>query len=96
MDRYSLPGETPDRTASKKVGKQALVYIGAFYIAWIPNAIAILIKNHDKKRSPILILFVAICTPLQGFLNLIVYIRPKIIRHFEMQGNQTMAQSTSS
>jgi hypothetical protein len=60
---------------------QALYYMGAFLFTWIfPTVfqITFLVSNHQVNYE--LLFMTAFIIPIQGLLNLIVYLRPKFIK----------------
>jgi len=68
-------------TQSKKVAMQAFHYVGAFFVTWtFPTLFQIVIVSASKFPFPLLFL-TALFVPIQGLLNLIVFIRPKFIRY---------------
>lgn len=78
-DRYNVDGVNR-RQSSKKVANQALLYTGSFLITWIFEFLTRLLQAVTGKTFfPLLILFV-IFWPLQGFLNFLIYIRPRFLR----------------
>jgi hypothetical protein len=73
------------QTAIQKMERQtfwqALFYLGAFYLTW-----PILLAANFSKRaqgSYGFMLLVIILGPLQGFLNFLVYARPRILKRIE-------------
>jgi hypothetical protein len=73
------------QTAIQKMERQtfwqALFYLGAFYVTWP----ILLVANFCRpaQRSYGFMLVVVIMGPLQGFLNFLVYARPRILKRME-------------
>lgn len=65
---------------SRKVTVQALSYVVAFYITWIFGTINRLLQLFTGESYFPLMLLHSIFTPAQGFLNFLVYFRPKMCR----------------
>jgi hypothetical protein len=66
---------------SRKIAKQAAYYVGAFYAAWFFPTIFQLVLVTSGKVHFALLFLTALCVPIQGLLNLIVFLRPKYIRY---------------
>jgi Tfp pilus assembly major pilin PilA len=89
---------------------QALYYMGAFLFTWIfPTIYQITFLVSHHKATYGLLFITAFIIPVQGLLNLIVYLRPKFVkqrrRHNKQQQQQqqpplslptTMASATAS
>lgn len=85
--RYSsgsldIEGKALPTNASKrlrKVSTQAFLYIGAFFLAYIWPSLSRIFESEDSlKRYFVLSLCSSIFYPLQGFLNLFIYIGPRL------------------
>lgn len=62
---------------SKRVAEQAMCYVGAFLVTWLfPTIFQLSIVISGTHPFPLLFL-TALLVPIQGVLNLIVFIRPK-------------------
>ena len=62
---------------SKRVAEQAMCYVGAFLVTWLfPTIFQLSIVISGTHPFPLLFL-TALFVPIQGALNLIVFIRPK-------------------
>jgi hypothetical protein len=68
---------------SRKIAKQAAYYVGAFYAAWFFPTIFQLVLVTSGKVHFVLLFLAAVFVPIQGLLNLIVYLRPKYIHYRE-------------
>lgn len=66
-----------DRKRSKQVSTQAFYYLMAFFFSWTPATLTRLIQLLFSRKYYALLLLMAIFTPMQGFLNFLVYIRPR-------------------
>ena len=65
----------------KRIQKQALFYVGAFFVTWFfPTIFQLVIVTSGKFPFPLLFL-TALFVPIQGLLNLIVFIRPTYMRY---------------
>jgi len=70
---------------SKTVKVQALFYVSAFYITWtFPTTLRIL-QTIEVQVPYAIFLCAVIFTPLQGFFNSIIYLRPRFLRYREMK-----------
>ncbi len=68
-------------TQQRRVKKQASMYVGAFLITWLfPTLFQLVIVIAGKFPFPLLLL-TATFVPIQGFLNLVVFLRPKFVRY---------------
>jgi len=67
------------RRRSAEVGMQGLFYIGAFYFTWLFPTITKIIQLGWNVTYFELTVMTAVTLPLQGFLNMLVYIRPRYI-----------------
>lgn len=72
------PGER-----ARKVARQALCYVGAFYLTWIWSTLTRILQSAVGKTYFSLVLLTAIFLPFQGFLNFLVYVRPRLERYRE-------------
>lgn len=85
-----LPGRSSknkkDFRKSKLVARQAYRYCGVFYVTWIAGTVNRLLQllNGGKSFYWIMVLH-AIFTPLQGFLNFLIYMYPKYQQYRLMQ-----------
>ena len=69
--------EESDRKHSKQVASQAFYYLMAFFFSWLFGTLTRFIQMTSGKTYYPIILLMAIFTPMQGFLNYLVYIRPR-------------------
>lgn len=84
--------EKPKKPPSlaSQVAWQAFFYVSAFGITWGP---ATVMKLQDVRGIPVpywAILGLAGMVPLQGFLNFLVYIRPRVLRYQRENPDKTM------
>lgn len=65
----------------KRIQKQAFFYVGAFFVTWFfPTIFQLVIVTSGKFPFSLLFL-TALFVPIQGLLNLIVFIRPTFMRY---------------
>jgi len=67
---------------SKAVANQGLFYAGTFAFVWSFGTITRAMQLANAKPPWAIIFLFAIFTPSQGFFNFLVYIRPRVIKHF--------------
>ena len=79
------PGER-----AKKVARQAFCYFGAFYLTWIWSTITRIIQSVSGETNFGIVLLTAIFLPFQGFLNFLVYIRPRFERYREQHPDRSI------
>lgn len=81
MSAYTQ-GATSEMTSyHKRIAVQAFYYVGAFLISWFfPTIFQLVIVTTQTHPFPLLFL-TALFVPIQGLLNLIVFIRPNYIRY---------------
>ncbi|XP_046839885.1 transmembrane protein 116-like [Xenia sp. Carnegie-2017] len=78
MKRYSLLS-VQQRQRAESNRKRVLLYIAVFFVCWLPALVVVLVKlateekYYDFKKMFVVFLIEAIFTPLQGFLNSLVY-----------------------
>lgn len=65
---------------SQEVAKQAVCYVGAFYITWIAATVNRILQEATGKQYFAAMLCHVIFTPMQGFFNFLVYMRPRFRR----------------
>lgn len=85
MEKYASNSLAEDSskqmTQHKRVKNQASMYVGAFLITWLfPTLFQLVIVIAGKYPFPLLLL-TATFVPIQGFLNLVVFLRPKFMRY---------------
>lgn len=66
------------RKKSRELANQSMFYVAVFYIVWIPGTINRILNQMDKSSPFTIVLLHSLLTPLQGFLNALVYHRPKL------------------
>ncbi|KAL7532544.1 hypothetical protein ACHAWF_004175 [Thalassiosira exigua] len=79
-EEAALPSEN-DRKHSKQVATQAFYYLLAFFFSWTPATLTRFIQMVWGRTYYPIILLMAILTPMQGFLNYTVYMRPRWISY---------------
>lgn len=84
LDKYvSSSFASKKRKQSRKIRNQAFLYVAALYMTWIFGSTFRLMQFAGKKPPPAIIVLFVTFFPLQGFFNLVVYMFPRIHRHFE-------------
>jgi len=78
-NRHVFHGAEAKRKYSTKVAFQGLLYVGAFFITYVPASIARLAESISATNETnfFLVILFAITLPLQGFMNFVVYIYPR-------------------
>jgi len=66
---------------TKQVATQGLCYFGAFVVTWFFPFVTTILENTGIDNIPVLF-GLAISLPLQGFMNWLVYIRPRALDYF--------------
>lgn len=80
IERYTRDSSVARMVRTKRTSRQALAYLGASYATWFfPTIFQIVVVVH-RPLFPLL-LITAMFIPIQGILNLIVFIRPTYIRY---------------
>jgi hypothetical protein len=77
---------------------QALFYLGAFYLTWPILLAPALITDAGLREGNIYPFYLTVITlaPLQGFLNFLVYARPRILqRKQRLRGPQSTSRDNS-
>lgn len=73
------PRPTTRVSLEKDLFWQCVLYLGAFYVCWFFMCIA---QVQRLATNQTLWKFIAAMVPLQGFFNLLVYIRPRIAKAY--------------
>jgi hypothetical protein len=74
-------GEDPHRKRSTTFAMQATLYVVVFFFTWFfPMLMTIFSVSRDELYYP-LVLLSSILSPLQGFSNAVIYLRPRWIRY---------------
>jgi hypothetical protein len=97
--RLEKKRETVIEMMERKTFWQALFYLGAFYLTW-PILLASQLSSDAQSIYPFM-LVVFILAPLQGFLNFLVYARPRIQNLLQerqkiRQGRQRASKGTTA
>ena len=80
IERYTRDSSVARMVRTKRTSRQALAYVGASYATWFfPTVFQIIVVVH-KPLYPLL-LITAMFIPIQGMLNLVVFIRPTYVRY---------------
>lgn len=64
---------------SRRVATQASCYLAVYFITWTPMVTVRLIQFAGGTTPQWLLLLAALFTPFQGFLNCLVYFRPRYL-----------------
>lgn len=83
---------------SKAVANQGLFYAGTFALVWIFGTIVRAMQLAGASPPWAIVFLFAVFTPSQGFFNFLVYIRPRLIKHFaekKKQRNSTGSLSSN-
>jgi hypothetical protein len=85
-DRYRMSAQDKkNRVLSRRFAAQACLYVAAFFISWIfPMVQIIVTKRTDELYTPFLFLIV-VFSPLQGFFDALIYIRPRYLKYKRKQ-----------
>ena len=73
---------------SRRVFYQALFYIVSFYLAWGAGTIHRFVQFYKQETTFALAIWHAISSPLQGFFNYCVYLRPRILEYRKVYINK--------
>jgi hypothetical protein len=84
----SLRGTANKSKITTKVATQSYFYVGGFLMVWTFPTINRILGFFNKKYFPLTVLH-AIFSPLQGFVNFVVYIRPRLITFIKEQKKRT-------
>lgn len=71
----------PQTSNTRLVFHQALCYVLVFYIIWVLPAVRTIMAFADHQSHFLVIFFLALLLPAQGFLNFLVYMRPRYIKY---------------
>jgi len=77
--RYSFRGM--DAKLSTTVKKQALYYVSAFYVTWLALTILRILQTADVQVPYAIFVLAVLLTPLQGFFNFLIYMKPRYLRY---------------
>jgi hypothetical protein len=73
---------------SRQIANQAAYYVGAFLVTWFfPTIFQLVLVTRGEGNFGLLIL-TAFFVPIQGLLNLIVFMRPKYLRYVKNNPHQ--------
>jgi len=95
MDSYRQKGEAPSKFRLQNVrstAAQSCLYVGAFLVTALPLSIARMFQAKYNCTSEFYPLSVATVTffPLQGFLNCLIYMRPRYINYRQNNPNSSI------
>lgn len=86
-DRYAVNESQRNRRHSKRVAMQGIWYAGSFFLTYISYCIIIILQFGNKPIQYWLLIMHAICGPLQGFWNAVVYFRTRFINKNKRNGH---------
>jgi hypothetical protein len=86
--------QTLIQKTERQTFRQALFYLGAFYLTWPILLVANF--NQATQDSYAFTLVVLTLVPLQGFLNFLVYARPRILKRMEERRKMSRRQLQQS
>jgi len=89
------PMTTRPPRADHDVFWQSVFYLGALYVCWPILLYSFSIKHYSKKYYVFHVVFF-VCAPLQGFLNALVYFRPRFIRYWRDRRREQQQQRQRS
>ena len=73
---------------SHKIAIQGLLYVGAFFITWFFPTMTRITELVRKENYFVIQFFDTTMLPLQGFLNFVIYIRPRFLLARQRQPEQ--------
>jgi len=97
-DRRRRGSINNNNSLSRRFAVQAWYYVLAFFLAWIFPMVQFLVAEIDGDGMllfPLLALTVLV-NPLQGFLNAVIYIRPRFLRYYGQIRQRRMRRSSTS
>ena len=90
---HSRRGPGLQDLASAQFAKQAFFYIAVYFLTWVfPMVQWVLERETGNIYIPIIFLQ-AILVPMQGFLNALVYVRPRYLKYRREKNNSTESLS---
>lgn len=88
----SWAGQNTKNAMYSAVKRQSLYYVLAFYLTWtFPTTLRIL-QTIEVTPPYAIFLCVVIFTPLQGFLNFIIYMRPRYLKRHRKKAAKKRAE----
>lgn len=87
--------QSKKREMSRQVAVQGMWYLVPFYLTWIFPMLSHAFSSLDAERVNyrLLLYLTTIFLPLQGFMNWIVYLRPRIVKWWQRKGKQSFRDS---
>ena len=92
VDRYEVGEDNHRRENTKMITKEALLYIGAFFLVFCPAAIVMSLDDKPASTSRnragyfAAAFLLKLLTPLQGLFNAIIYLRGRLVTLVQQQG----------
>jgi hypothetical protein len=92
IDQYRISEqEKKNRVLSRQFAVQASAYVAAFFISWIFPMVRIIVAEATDELYTPLIFLIVIFSPLQGFFNAFIYLRPRYLKHRRKQRRRPIA-----
>jgi hypothetical protein len=92
-DKYRMGRDSPRRKKqSRAFATQAILYVAVFVLTWIFPMVLFAIQQHSGTTYTPLLFLIVIFSPLQGFFDFFVYIRPSYEVYRKAHPDQTLRQ----
>lgn len=69
------------KNLTKEVANQALFFFLTFFVTWTPSTVTNFVLHFKYRPQYWVIALVLTVTPMQGFWNFLVYVRPRYLRY---------------
>uniref|UniRef100_A0A7S1YKU2 Uncharacterized protein n=1 Tax=Grammatophora oceanica TaxID=210454 RepID=A0A7S1YKU2_9STRA len=86
----------PKMKNSRKFFNQAALYVSFFMITWIFMTIQASLQAFLETGYSYLVVLLTIFTPLQGFFNTLIYVRPRYLEYRKKHPEATLCKSLGS
>jgi hypothetical protein len=91
VDTHAKLGEKKLKKMTSRVFWQALHYEFVFYVTWtIPTIVQTILLVNGKQPGFGVLFATCFFTPLAGFFNFTIYIRPRFVRYMEDKDNSEL------
>jgi len=70
----------PKLRLSRRLAVQSYFYVGALYVSYLPPLISRVLETITKTKPYWVVVLLGILLPIQGFWNVLVYLRPRYIQ----------------
>lgn len=95
ISSHQTSSNRKNREMSRQVAVQGMWYLVPFYLTWVfpmlTHAFGSL--GVDGVNMSALLYLITIFMPLQGFMNWLVYLRPRVLKWWNSKGRQSMHES---